>query len=424
MAVHRFYLPENPAYTILDSLHDSVRFARRCLVPYKERLSACSSFVDLRGTPMEWHEFGLLEGPGWAANAAGGAHELYWYGTVMGQPEVRREALALLDHVLEDGFIDYESGLVRGYRHIPTDARYFNFTCTDDWFCPGSMARIAHQLLRLTDLLGRDARVPRIHSAALKLAEWLRDTLEPAPNGWFPRRARPDGSPHPFRNPKEEPDPIFEISGDGVFVLDLWAWLTEAGLADYRDALEEKAGRILEAGGFFGSLNHDTFDTHESVAYAVTFRTLRGLGELLDRPEYTRFAYEKALDGLREFELRSDRNGVATRGLLWMERSWDTAYLWENAEAAQAYLEAYRDTRRQGYLRKALTILRGIAKHHYGPHGFLTEGVDWNNAVGAKHHFDGAEYGAIQYTEPLLNNLKIAEPTLFYLKKICIHDAV
>jgi hypothetical protein len=133
------------------------------------------------------------------------------------------------------------------------------------------------------------------------------------------------------------------------------------------------------------------------------------------------FAYSVALDGLRQFEMGEDRNGVATQGLLWMERSWDTAYLWENAEAAQAYLEAHQDTGQRKFLRKGLTILRAIARHHHGPHGFLTEGVDWNNHVGKQHHFDGATYGDIRYTEPLLNNLHIAEPTLFYLTTLCLH---
>jgi hypothetical protein len=61
-------------------------------------------------------------------------------------------------------------------------------------------------------------------------------------------------------------------------------------------------------------------------------------------------------------------------------------------------------------------ILRAIAKHHYGPHGFLTEGVDWNNHVGKQHHFGAAEYGDIKYTEPLLNNLHIVEPTLLAIR--------
>ena len=63
-----------------------------------------------------------------------------------------------------------------------------------------------------------------------------------------------------------------------------------------------------------------------------------------------------------------------------------------------------------------LTILRAIAKHHYGPHGFLTEGVDWSNYVGQRHHIDKQRFGAIRYTEPFLNNQHITEPTLFYLE--------
>jgi hypothetical protein len=107
-----------------------------------------------------------------------------------------------------------------------------------------------------------------------------------------------------------------------------------------------------------------------------------------------------------------------------MEKSWDTAYLWENAEAALAYFEAAVDTRRSDptqsrrYEIDGLVILRAIAKHHYGPHGFLTEGVDWNNHVGQQHHVGGARFGAIQYTEPFLNNQHIVEPTLYYLKNL------
>jgi len=36
--------------------------------------------------------------------------------------------------------------------------------------------------------------------------------------------------------------------------------------------------------------------------------------------------------------------------------------------------------------------------------------------VGKQHHFDQAEFGDIKYTEPLLNNLHIVEPTLLVLK--------
>jgi len=107
-----------------------------------------------------------------------------------------------------------------------------------------------------------------------------------------------------------------------------------------------------------------------------------------------------------------------------MEKSWDTAYLWENAEAALAFFEAavvLRESRpgqSREYELDGLVILRAIAKHHYGPHGFLTEGVDWNDHVGQQHHIDQAKYAAIQYTEPFLNNQHIVEPTLYYLEHL------
>jgi hypothetical protein len=122
--------------------------------------------------------------------------------------------------------------------------------------------------------------------------------------------------------------------------------------------------------------------------------------------------------------MTEDRNRVVTRGLLYMERSWDTSYLWENAEAALAWFEAAADLRAKDpkggreYELDGLVILRTAARHHYGRYGFLTEGVDWNNHVGEQHHIDQARYGAIQYTEPFLNNQHIVEPTLFYLEHL------
>ena len=54
---------------------------------------------------MHWHDFGDLEGPGWAANAVGGAYQLYAWGRHQSDAEMQQDALALLDHVLHDGFI-------------------------------------------------------------------------------------------------------------------------------------------------------------------------------------------------------------------------------------------------------------------------------------------------------------------------------
>ena len=188
--------------------------------------------------------------------------------------------------------------------------------------------------------------------------------------------------------------------------------------------LRQRAAVFMRAGGIFASINHDTYDPHENVAYSVAFRTLLLASRVLKDEAIREFAYEKCLRGLDQFKMAEDRNGVATKGLLYMEKSWDTSYLWENAEAALAYFEAAADTRgnpqsgSREYELDGLVILRACARHHIGPHGFLTEGVDWNNHVGQQHHVGKAKYGPINYTEPFLNNQHIAEPTLYYLEHL------
>ncbi|MDI9430496.1 MAG: DUF2961 domain-containing protein [Planctomycetota bacterium] len=406
-----FYLPEDPDYTILDSVADSVRFTvERTLVEYKGNLSSKSSFVDKDGNIMGWHDFGNLEGPGWAANAVGGAYELHAYARHTKDPILEGKALSILDHVLTAGFIDDETGFITGYRITTTDRFCLNYQHKDNWFCPGSMAKIAYQLLLFSDMVAEPRR-SRMRQVAVKTAQWIDANVKSTPNGWYPRRCKPNGEHHP-QNAYGDGDILFEKSGDSLFILQLYTALTQRNLADYTETVREKIKVFIDAGGIFGSINHDTYDEHECVAYAVAFRVLREAASLLKDQRVGAFAYERCLAGLDRFKMAEDRNGVRTKGLLYMEDSWDTAYLWENAEASLAYLEAYRDTGNTAYLLDGLTILRAISKHHQRDTGFLTEGVDWNNHVGRHHHFDNAEFGAIQYTEPFLNNLHIVEPTL------------
>ena len=409
-----FYLPENPKYTILDSVRDSVRFAEMTLVPYKGKLCCKSSFVDPNGTVMGWHDFGNLEGPGWAANAVGGAYELYMFAQYSKDTALAEKAILLLDHVLEDGFIDYDTGFITGYRDTAKNEFCLNYQHKSNWFCPGSMAKIAYQLLIFGDLLEGE-RKDKMHQAAAKCAEWIRANIKPTSNDWYPRRCKPNGEHFP-QNAYGDGDILFEKSADGLFIIQLYIGLTQRGLADYKDEIKAKVGAFMKAGGIFGSINHDTYDEHENVAYSVAFRVLLKAAKLLGDETIRNFAYNKCLAGLDQFKMIEDRNGVRTKGLLYMEKSWDTSYLWENAEAALAYFEAYIDTSNESYLADGLTILRAIAKHHHGRHGFLTEGVDWNNHVGKQHHFDETEFGDIKYTEPLLNNLHIVEPTLLVIK--------
>jgi hypothetical protein len=454
-ASRSFYVPADPQYTLVDSTADSLRFTlTKTLQPDSNgHLVSISGFVDPEGAVMGWHDFGNLEGPGWAANAVGGAWEIYTMGGFLRNPkfeirslksevegpqpipagrigklkldgaQMQSNALAILDHVLEGGFIDPRTGFIRGYRETTTGKFCLNYKHNSDWFCPGSMAKVAFQLLLFADELGHTARARRMRSIAVRCAEWIQKNVEPVPNGWFPRRADSTGKVY-RKSPEGGQDSLWQTSADGLFILQLQAALTKRGLADYSESLKEEAGSFIQARGIFGSINHDTYDPRENVAYSIAFRTFLLASRVLKDEELRRFAFEKCLQPLDQFKMCEDRNGVATKGLLYMEKSWDTAYLWENAEAALAFFEAASELRRtepaqsREYELDGLVILRAIAKHHYGPWGFLTEGVDWNNHVGQKHHIGQAKYAAIQYTEPFLNNQHIVEPTLFYLKHL------
>jgi hypothetical protein len=396
-------------------MKDSVRFTmERTMTEYNGHVCSKSSFVDKDGNVMGWHDFGNLEGPGWAANAVGGAYELFEFARSNRDVALEQKALSLLDHVLKDGFIDYETGFITGYRETTTNQYCLNYQHKSNWFCPGSMAKIAYQLLLFSDVLD-EPRKSATRGIAVKTADWIARNVKPTSNGWYPRRCKPSGEHYP-QNAYGDGDILFEKSADGLFIIQLNTALTQRGLADYKDEIRRKVKVFMDNGGFFGSINHDTYDEHENVAYSVAFRTLRYAAKLLNDSSIRAFAFDKCLAGLDQFKMAEDRNGVQTQGLLYMERSWDTSYMWENAEAALAYFEAWQDTDVDRCKNDGLTILRAIARHHQRDTGFLTEGVDWNNHVGKQHHFDGAEYGDIKYTEPLLNNLHIVEPTLLAIQ--------
>jgi hypothetical protein len=420
-----FYRPENPEYSILGSAIDSIVFTLTRTVRPDERghLVSVSSFVDPTGAVMGWHDFGNLEGPGWAANAVGGAWEIYTLGRFLGKTDWQTNGVRILDHVLDCGFIEEQTGFIRGYRETTTGKFCLNYKHHSEWFCPGSMAKVAYQLLIFADELEGDPRAERMRRIAARCAEWIERNVEPVPNGWYPRRTTPEGKVY-RPSPDGGQDPFWQTSADSLFIVQLQAALTERGLADHRERMREKIAVFREAEGIFGSINHDTYDPYENVAYSVAFRTLRLAARVLDDASIREFAFERCLGGLEQFKMLEDRNRVVTRGLLYMERSWDTSYLWENAEAALAWFEAATDLRAtdpkrsREYELDGLTILRTAARHHYGRYGFLTEGVDWNNHVGQQHHIDQARHGAIQYTEPFLNNQHIAEPTLYYLERL------
>lgn len=388
---------------IHESAEQSVRFALHCLVPCNGHLRANSTFVDVEGKPQLWHDFGALEGPGWAANSLGGASVLLRFGNAFAREDCVRAGNALIEHTLAH-FLDVHGRLQWLYRDTRTGVLYLNFKHGRQWLCPGSVARIVVQMLQCAERTEVVRWQRELTACAYNTARWLTAVTPVLANGWFPRRITPQGEPYPYAAEGGN-DPIFEVSGDGTHLLWMWTELTRRGLGDYRSHLRRAIEVFQQAGGFYGSVNHDTYDRQENVAYAIAFRTFVRAADLLGEPALREYALRQILPGLERFVMHEDRNGVATRGLLYMEDSWDTAYLWENAEAALAYLEAYRLSGERLWQQRATDILLGISQHHYGEYGFLTEGVDWNNHVGRQHHIGQQEYGAIAYTEPLLNNL-------------------
>ncbi|HID23236.1 MAG TPA: hypothetical protein EYP14_12655, partial [Planctomycetaceae bacterium] len=271
-----FYRPENAAYTIVDSAKDSVRFAlTKCVTECRcGQLRATSSFVDPEGRVMGWHDFGHLEGPGWAANAVGGAYEMYRFGKFLHRPDWQRKSLRVLDHVLEHGFIDQRTGFIRGYRETTTGRFCLNYKHNSDWFCPGSMARIAYQLVLFADALPEsDGRRQRMYLAAARCAAWIARHVPNTPNGWYPRRCDRAGNIYK-KSPTGGEDPFWQSSGDGMFIVQLQVALSERGLADQRATVRSSLNAFVKQGGIFGSINHDTYDPQENVAYAVAFRTL------------------------------------------------------------------------------------------------------------------------------------------------------
>jgi hypothetical protein len=398
------------------SAHASANFAQQCLVPHRSHLRAVSSFVNPQKEIMHWHDFGDLEGPGWAANAIGGAHLLHKWGVFCQDENLIEQSKLLLLHVIEDGFVDPAEDFIWPYFDLDKQQFCWNYRHGLNWLCPGSVAKMGVQLLEFADELRGDPLTEKLTRIANHLAGWLLEKVDFLNNGWLPRRITPKGEPYPL-SPDGQRDPIYDHSADGLFLLQLWSLLAAKGLTQYLPSALKLGETFVSLGGFFGSINHDTYDSHECVAYACAFRILRQSAKLWGQKHWQEFAFNKVLPNLNRFQMQEDRHGLPTKGLLWMEESWNTAYLWENGEASQAYLEAWADTGNEMYLKTGLEILEAVAYHHHGALGFLTEGVDWDNHVGEQHHIDGKLYEDIQYTEPLLNNLHFLLPTLFYFSQ-------
>jgi hypothetical protein len=425
---YAFYLPEDPAYTIVQSALDTVRF----LLHVSDRDEAderfCRSIDAISDGQLIRYRGRFMEGVGYCADSIFGAHLLVRLGRITERPEFEAAGFSYLDHALAAGFFDDPALPVKLYRDTETGKLLDNLEDHDGYLEPGHIARVGTHLLRLAELDTDVARGARCREIAARTAALLMG-IDRCDNGWYPRRCTPDGRVMPFAANAFGPtdlaeltriDPIHDRSGAGVLALQLLAGVTRAGVHDASAVLREDVDAFVRAGGCFGSTNTDTEDLHENVSYALAFQALLEASDALGDPALRAFAYERCLEPLTGFELKQDLNGVATKGLLFMEESWNAACTWEMAEAAQAYLVAFDDGGHPPHVLKALTILRGMAMHHHGPHGFLTEAVDWDGHSTPLRHFPGERYGDIVTTHPFLNNLHVLQPTVTYLERFAV----
>ena len=422
-APYAFYLPEDPDYTIVDSALDSIRFVRAMSEPDSDGKLYCRS-VDASPDGLVRYRDRFMEGVGYCADSVFGAHYLVRFGRATSRAELEAMGWSVLDHALSGGFFDDHDVPVRLYRDTETGRYLDNLEGRDEYLEHGHIARVGHQLLLVAKLDHDARRARRSLEAASRVAAWI-DASQRCSNGWFPRRSRPDGTV--FLDAVDAlgptdlaamryPDPLGDCSGGGSMALHFLAAATSAGICDATDSVREAARAFVDAGGHFGSVNTDTEDRAENASFALGFQAMLAAADLLGDAEFADFAFESCLAGLERFELTRDLNGCATKGLLCMEDSWNAACTWEVAICAAAYLDAHSRRPRREYVLKALTMLRGLARHHHGDLGFLTEAVDWDGHSVKTRHFGGASRGDIATTHPFLNNLHLLEPTVLFLE--------
>lgn len=422
-APYAFYLPEDPDYTIVDSALDSIRFVRAMSEPDPDGKLYCRS-VDASPDGLVRYRDRFMEGVGYCADSVFGAHYLVRFGRATSRAELEAMGWSVLDHALSGGFFDDHDVPVRLYRDTETGRFLDNLEGRDEYLEHGHIARVGHQLLLVAKLDHDARRAHRSLEAASRVAAWI-DASQRCSNGWFPRRSQPDGTV--FLDAVDAlgptdlaamryPDPLGDCSGGGSMALHFLAAATSAGICDATDSVREAARACVDAGGHFGSVNTDTEDRAENVSFALGFQAMLAAADLLGDAEFADFAFESCLAGLERFELTRDLNGCATKGLLYMEDSWNAACTWEVAVCASAYLDAHSRRPRREYVLKALTMLRGLARHHHGDLGFLTEAVDWDGHSVKTRHFGGASRGDIATTHPFLNNLHLLEPTVLFLE--------
>ena len=392
----QFYLPENPDYSLLDCVRNSVRFAHYCLTAEDcGRWRSRGSLVDSGGIPIFAKPLGQMEGPGWVGNSLGGAILLYRWGCFDHCFVLKHVALGLIDHVLDSGFITDE-GAIRCYRTI-LDRRFaLNGVGNSDWFCPGEVARVAGQMLDVVEMLPpSDIRVERLRDRAQQCAKWLL-TCVPLVDNWSPVRCAIDGSPlHDLSFP----------AADGLYLAWLFMHMTALGMTEYDAPAYAMLRRFINDGGFYSGLHPDGDLDDMAGGRAVAYRLFRRAGEIYKDESFTAFARDNALAGLDALQVTSDEEGSACKGLVRTSPQSKSACISGCAQSSRAYYEAWEADGKEADLCCSITLLRAIARQQQSSTGFLPACVRWDSTP------------SCSFTSPLQHNLVHLDPAMKYLEK-------
>ncbi len=237
---YAFYLPEDPTHTVVASAMESIRFL--CTVSRRDDggLWFCPSVdADPNGVLVRYRGR-LIEGTGYCADSIFGARMLIRAGRVLERPELETIGFSFLDHALAGGFFDDDEVPIALYRDVESGRLLHNLEARDGYVEFGHVARVAYQLLELARLDTRHDRADRCRAIASRTARWVMEA-ERCANGWYPRRATPNGRVFPYAPDSFGPtdlssvaleDPIFDRSGAGVLALELLTAVTREGLID------------------------------------------------------------------------------------------------------------------------------------------------------------------------------------------------
>ncbi|CAM5426494.1 hypothetical protein ATER59S_02481 [Aquamicrobium terrae] len=421
-----FYLPVNASYGIIQSASDGIRYALSTLRPMPFGRNAPSFLTDSRAEAIR-SAGRLIQGIGYCADAGFAVGALHRFGMVFACSEALQAARDIAQHIFATGYFADGEIPVRLYRDTETGEFFDQVEARSDYFDLGHMARPLEKLLMGAEALGAAQREV-LAITSKRLVDWVHRSEKTA-DGWLPRRLGHDlkmfkGSRLPAGLPKDATvglrpfDPTMTSSGAGLLVVAFLIAVGRAGIASTAETVSDLCASFVAQGGCFGSINTDSDDPEESVAYALGFQALLDASGAVSRPEFRDFAYDVCLAGLRRFQISADVNGHPVKGLLRLASSYSSTCFWENAEVALAYFKAAVDARDGMLARHGMTVLRGIARCRSTETGFLPAEYDWDGRLPPGKHVPAAPTGPRAVTHPFMNNLNALAPTLFYLDAI------